>query len=147
MTKTSFLLILILGLLLVITSCKTYYIPVDSFKQQFAGLDTIKLREVTTLGPMGDQVTYKTYPIDYIKCVDKKGNPFDLKNSPSLEIRFTDNNDKRTTFYFDLISVDHTYVSGVQSRFITSIKKAIPLNTIKKFEIQDGKKKFSYVNK
>ena len=128
------------------SSCKTYYIPVDSFKQQFAGMDTSKLKEVTTRGPMGDKVKYKTFPIDFIKCVDKNGNPVELKNSPSLEIRFTDTNNKKTIFYFDLISVDETYVRGVQSRFITSIKKTIPLNTIKTIEIQDGKKKFSYVN-
>ena len=126
-------------------SCKTYYIPVDSFKQQFAGMDTSKLREVNTRGPMGDKVKYKTFPIDIIKCVDKNGNLVELQNSPSLEIRFTDTNNKKTIFYFDLISVDETYVKGVQSRFITSIKKTIPLNTIKTIEIQDGKKKFSYV--
>jgi len=108
-------------------------------------MDSSNLKEVTTRGPMGDKVKYKTFPIDFIKCVDKSGNPVELKNSPSLEIRFTDTNNKKTIFYFDLISVDETYVSGVQSRFITSIKKKIPLNTIKTIEIQDGKKKFSYV--
>lgn len=128
------------------SSCKTYYIPVDSFKQQFAGMDTSKLKEVTTRGPAGDKVRYKTFPIDFIKCVDKDGNPVELRNSPSLEIRFTDTNNKKTIFYFDLISVDETYVRGVQSRFIPSIKKTIPLSTIKTIEIQDGKKKFSYVN-
>ena len=146
MTKTILFSIVIIGLIFFMSSCKTYYIPVDSFKQQFAGMDTSKLKEVTTRGPMGDKVKYKTFPIDFIKCVDKKGNPVELKNSPSLEIRFTDNKDKKTIFYFDLISVDETYVSGVQSRFITSIKKTIPLNTIKTIEIQDGKKRFSYVN-
>lgn len=135
----------IFGLIFFLSSCKTYYIPVDSFKQQFADMDSSNLKEVTTRGPMGDKVKYKTFPIDFIKCVDKSGNPVELKNSPSLEIRFTDTNNKKTIFYFDLISVDETYVSGVQSRFITSIKKKIPLNTIKTIEIQDGKKKFSYV--
>ena len=128
------------------SSCKTYYIPVDSFKQQFAGMDTSKLKEVTTRGPAGDKVRYKTFPIDFIKCVDKDGNPVELRNNPSLEIRFTDTNNKKTIFYFDLISVDKTYVRGVQSRFITSIKKTIPLSTIKTIEIQDGKRKFNYVN-
>ena len=146
MTKTILFSIIIIGLIFFMSSCKTYYIPVDSFKQQFAGMDTSKLKEVTTRGPMGDKVKYKTFPIDFIKCVDKNGNPVELKNSPSLEIRFTDTNNKKTIFYFDLISVDETYVRGVQSRFITSIKKTIPLNTIKTIEIQDGKKKFSYVN-
>ena len=126
-------------------SCKTYYLPVDSFKQQFANIDTSKLREVTTQGPMGKEVKYKTFPIGFVKCVDKKGNPVELPISPSLEIRFTDNNNKKTIFYFDLIRVDDTYVSGVQSRIISSIKKTIPLNTIKKIEIQDGGKKYSYV--
>ena len=146
MTKTILFSVIIIGLIFFLSSCKTYYIPLDSFKQQFAGIDTSKLKEVTTRGPMGDKVKYKTFPIDFIKCVDKNGNPIELQNSPSLEIRFTDTNNKKTIFYFDLISVDETYVRGVQSRFITSIKKTIPLNTIKTIEIQDGKKKFSYVN-
>jgi len=146
MTKTILFSVIIIGLIFFLSSCKTYYIPLDSFKQQFAGMDTSKLKEVTTRGPMGDKVKYKTFPIDFIKCVDKNGNPIELQNSPSLEIRFTDTNNKKTIFYFDLISVDETYVRGVQSRFITSIKKTIPLNTIKTIEIQDGKKKFSYVN-
>jgi hypothetical protein len=145
MTKTILFSVAIFGLIFFLSSCKTYYIPVDSFKQQFADMDSSNLKEVTTRGPMGDKVKYKTFPIDFIKCVDKSGNPVELKNSPSLEIRFTDTNNKKTIFYFDLISVDETYVSGVQSRFITSIKKKIPLNTIKTIEIQDGKKKFSYV--
>ena len=146
MTKTILFSVIIIGLIFFLSSCKTYYIPLDSFKQQFAGMDTSQLKEVTTRGPMGDKVKYKTFPIDFIKCVDKNGNPVELQNSPSLEIRFTDTNNKKTIFYFDLISVDETYVRGVQSRFITSIKKTIPLNTIKIIEIQDGKKKFSYVN-
>ena len=146
MAKTILFSVIIIGLIFFLSSCKTYYIPLDSFKQQFAGIDTSKLKEVTTRGPMGDKVKYKTFPIDFIKCVDKNGNPIELQNSPSLEIRFTDTNNKKTIFYFDLISVDETYVRGVQSRFITSIKKTIPLNTIKTIEIQDGKKKFSYDN-
>ncbi len=146
MTRTILFSVVIIGLIFFMSSCKTYYIPVDSFKQQFAGMDTSKLKEVTTRGPAGDKVRYKTFPIDFIKCVDKDGNPVELRNSPSLEIRFTDTNNKKTIFYFDLISVDETYVRGVQSRFIPSIKKTIPLSTIKTIEIQDGKKKFSYVN-
>ena len=109
-------------------------------------MDTLKFRDVTTRGPMGDKVKYKTFQMDIIKCIDKNGHPVELQNSPSLEIRFTNTSNKKTIFYFDLISVNETYVSGVQSRFMTSIKKTIPLNTIKTIEIQDGKKKFSYVN-
>ena len=100
---------------------------------------------VTTKGPMGERVKYKTPPIDFIKCVDKNGLSKELINSPFLEIRFTDNNNKKTIFYFDLMSVYQNYVTGSQSRFIPSIRKTIPLNNIMTIEIQDGKKKFAYV--
>ncbi|MEP7267596.1 MAG: hypothetical protein ABI844_08200 [Saprospiraceae bacterium] len=53
---------------------------------------------------------------------------------------------KRTVFYFDRIYVSECCVEGVESRFIQSIRKAIPLKGIKKIEVQDGKKNFHYVN-
>ncbi len=75
--------------------------------------------------------------------VDKKGNSYKLTNSPSIEIRFTyGEKNKRTVFYFDRIYVNDSCVVGVQSRFISSIRKAIPLKSIIKIEIQDGKKNF-----
>jgi len=122
-----------------------YYIPVDSFKQQFAGWDSTRLRVVKTKGPYGDVVTYRSYPVDFIKCVDKDGKDMVLKNSPSIEIRFTDTDNKRTTFYFDRIFVSENAVSGVRSRFLI-MKKTIPLSTVKLIEIQDGGKKYKYVN-
>jgi len=132
-------------IIICLTSCATYYIPLDSFKEQFAGLEPSK--EVTTLGPGGDKVKYMTYPITFIKCVDKSGSAYNLKVSPSLEVRFTyGENNKRTIFYFDLIRINDTLLTGGQSRFIPSIKKTISLNSITKIEIQDGHKKFSYVN-
>jgi hypothetical protein len=61
-------------------------------------IKSVELRMVNTQGPMGDVVSYKTYPIDFIKCVDKNNYPFELRNSPSIEIRFTEKNNKRTIF-------------------------------------------------
>jgi len=145
MKTKHYLYIIALGLLFSISSCKTYYIPVDSFKQQFSGWKTARLREVTTQGPVGDIAKYDTYPIDFVQCIDKNGNPVVLTNSPALEIRFTDINNKKTIFYFDRISVNDTTVSGVRSRIISSITKTIPLNTIKLIEIQDGGKRYKYV--
>ena len=145
MKTKRYLYIIALGLLFFISSCKTYYIPVNSFKQQFSGWKTTILREVTTQGPFGDIAKYNTYPIDFVKCVDKNGNPAVLANSPALEIRFIDINNKKTTFYFDRISVNDTIVSGVQSRILSSITKTIHLNTIKLIEIQDGRKRYKYV--
>lgn len=146
MNKSFLVSLFILFLLICLNSCTTYYIPLQSFKEQFRGMDSSKLIEVTTQGPAGDKVKYKTYPIRFIKCVDKNGNPFELKNSPAIEIRFTDSSNKRTIYYFDLISVDSTHVRGSQSRFIHSIHKTIRLDKVKLIEVQDGGKKFRYVD-
>jgi len=146
MTKRLFAPVVIAGLLLSLASCKTYYIPVDSFKQQFANMDTSMYREVAIIKPVtGGKYRYKIAPIDSIKCVDKNGNPVVLKNSPAVEVRFTDSSNKRTVFYFDLLTVGPTYVTGGQSRIFTSMRKTIPLNTIKKIEVQDDKKSLHYV--
>jgi hypothetical protein len=137
------LTISLLTILVSFAACNTYRIPLDSFRQQFANKE--KSREVTTQGPIGGTVKYNTYPIDIIKCVDKKGRAVELKNSPSLEIRFTDINNKKTIFYFDLLSVDENTVSGSRSRIAPGIQKSIPISNIKKIEVQDGKKNYMYV--
>ncbi len=136
--------VLITFLLLGLTSCSTYYIPVDSFKAQFSGIDSTNLRTVFTRGPAGDIVEYRTTPINYIKCVDKNNNPIELKNSPSIEIRFTDKNDKRTIFYFDRVFLRDTLIIGDKSRFL-GLSKAISINNVKMIEIQDGHKNYKYV--
>jgi len=145
MTNTLLILILFVGMIFFFSSCKTYYIPVDSFKQQLTSIDTSNMREVTTQGPAGDRVKYKIYPIDYIHAVDKTGNPITIQNSPSIEIRFTDTSNKKTIFYFDLIRFDGVNITGRQSRFMSAFKKTIPINSVKKIEVQDGKKNFRYV--
>ncbi len=129
-----------------LASCKTYYIPLDSFKEQIKDIDSVELRTVYTRGPMGDVVEYKTYPIDNIKCVDKDNNPAELKNSPSIEIRFTEKNNKRTIFYFDQIYVQDSMIIGDGSRFM-QYQKSIPIDSLKLIEVQDGKKNFKYVDK
>jgi len=129
-----------------LSSCKAYFIPVDSFKRQFAVWDTSKFKQVKTQGPKGKVTTYKVYPIIAINCVDKHGNPVLLPNSPALEIRFTDINNKITLFYFDRIFVKGDSIQSLQPSFVSSRVKAIPLNTVKHIEIRDGGKKLKYVN-
>jgi hypothetical protein len=140
--KTGFLFLLVLGLI----SCKTYYIPVESFKEQFNGIDSTKLKIVNTRGPAGDIAQYPANPIEYIKCVDKDNNPFELKNSPSIEIRFTEQNNKRTVYYFDRVFLQDTLIIGDMSRFI-HYRKGISINNVKLIEVQDGHKNFKYVEK
>ena len=140
--KAGFLFLLFLGFI----SCKTYYIPVESFKEQFNGIDSTKLKIVNTRGPAGDIAQYPANPIEYIKCVDKDNNPFELKNSPSIEIRFTEQNNKRTVYYFDRVFLQDTLIIGDMSRFI-HYRKGISINNVKLIEVQDGHKNFKYVEK
>jgi hypothetical protein len=129
------------------TSCSTYYLTTDSLRNQFSGVDSTKLRTVTVRGPIGERYSYLANPINEIKCADKNGNLSRLANSPSIEMRVTETNGKRTIFYFDRIFVTDSTLTGIQSRFISSINKTIKLKDIKKLEIQDGKKNFDYVSK
>jgi hypothetical protein len=145
MTNTLLISALLIVLILFFTSCKTYIIPVDSFKQQLSGFDSSNMREVTTQGPVGNRVTYKTYPIDIIHAVDKTGKPVTISNSPSIEVRITDTANRKTIFYFDLIQSDGENIIARQSRFISTIKKTIPINSIKTIEVQNGRKNFRYV--
>jgi hypothetical protein len=140
--KTGLLFLIFLGLI----SCKTYYIPVESFKEQFNEIDSTKLKIVNTRGPAGDIAQYPANPIEYIKCVDKDNNPFELKNSPSIEIRFTEQNNKRTVYYFDRVFLQDTLIIGDMSRFI-HYRKGISINNVKLIEVQDGHKNFKYVEK
>jgi hypothetical protein len=102
---------------------------------------------VTVRGPIGERYNYLANPINEIECSDKNGNPSRLTNSPSIEMRVTETNGKKTIFYFDRIFVTDSTLTGIQSRFISSINKTIKLKDIKKIEIQDGKKNFVYVSK
>ncbi|MDR0507890.1 MAG: hypothetical protein LBH32_13890 [Dysgonamonadaceae bacterium] len=137
---------------LTLTSCTTYYIPVSSLREQFAGIDSTKLKTVTVEGPaligiMQTKYYYLANPVTTIQCVDKNGNPHQLVNSPSIETRFTyGQKNKKKIFYFDRIYVGNDYVYGVESRFIESIISSIPLDSITKIEIQDGHKRFKYID-
>jgi hypothetical protein len=145
----SVLTFLIIGFLF-LTSCKTYNISLESFKQQFAGIDSTKLKLVEMHGGGSVWVTeqYFANPITKIKCTDKKGNPAELDNSPAIEIRFIYGaTNKRTVFYFDRVFVSDSSVVGVQSRFIPTMRKTIPLNSITKIEVQNGGKNYKYINR
>jgi hypothetical protein len=145
MTNRLITLLLFAGIVSTAYSCKTYYIPVESFKAQLSKFSESDLREVRTMGPFAGQSTYMAYPIDTIRAVDKKGNPVNIVNSPAIEVRITDTTNKKRIFYFDLIQFDGENIVGGQSRFIPSIKRTISVGAIKKIEVQNGGKKYHYV--
>jgi hypothetical protein len=102
---------------------------------------------MTVRGPIGERYDYLANPITEVECFDKMGNSARLTNSPSIEMRITEINGKRTVFYFDRIFVTDSTLTGVKSRFAPLINKTIKLKDIRKIEIQDGKKNFNYVSK
>ncbi len=129
------------------TSCANYYISVDSLKEQFAGIDSSKLMQVGISGPLMVDVNYKANPIKTIKCTDKSGAPAQLINGPSIETRITYGYKKRrVVFYFDRVILSNGMLYGVESRYMSFITKKIPLDSIKKVEVQDGGKNFHYTS-
>jgi len=128
--------------IIILASCKTYYIPVESFKSQFKNVSPKTMQVTTTRGPLGALYVYPANQIRYIECVDKEGSPFLIENTPSIEIRFTDRNNKKTIFYFDGVYLSDTLIIGDRSRFVGA-QKTISLNNIKLIEVQDGNKNFT----
>jgi hypothetical protein len=126
---------------MLLASCTTYYIPMESFKKQLGVMDSSALKTTRITGPFGESHIYKTDTIRFIHCFDKNDRPIVLTNSPSIEIQFT-HGKKKTGFYFDRIFVTDSTVSGVQSRFMPSIQKTIELKDITKIEVRDGGKNF-----
>jgi hypothetical protein len=125
-------------------SCSTYYISIESFNKQFKEIDSLSLKMVNVIGPLGERYSYRANTIDTIDCTDDKGKLIKLVNSPSIEIRFIDKNDEHTTFYFDTIYLRDSMIVGGKSRFLPSIRDSMPITAVKLIKIQDGKKKFDY---
>lgn len=137
-------IILIISILL-FTSCSTYLIPIENFEEQFQNINASSRKEVKVRTPYyGITIKYLANTINGISCVDKNNNSVILRNSPSIEIRIIEKNGKKTIFYFDRVYLENSIVYGDKSR-IPGFEKGIPLDSILKIEIQDGKKNFKYL--
>lgn len=134
----------ILGLLF---SCKTYIIPVDSFRKQMESTKSTTMKEVEINNPLNyGSILYDANQIESLLVIDKSGNTTILKNSPSIEMRVTQKNGKKCYFYFDTAYLENDTLKAGRSRFMQSLKHQIPLDSIAKIEVQDGKKNFNYQN-
>lgn len=102
-----------LGVITFLQSCKTYSIPVSDFKRLFEGKDVSK--EYSFRGPMNIPVTYKIYPIDSIRCLDKKGNSVFVKNSRSLEIKVVDMSKQNHNIFFHSIRIIDNRLIGSET--------------------------------
>lgn len=122
---------------------KPYFMTLESFKQQFAGVVASQYKDGTAYLPAGHlhiPIFYKRNPLIQIKVTDKDNNPVVLYNGQNIEIKFTYVNakfqHKRTSMFFDTIVVTDKTVTGGQSRFMPFIKKTIQLDTVTKIEVK-----------
>ena len=135
----------IIAVLALLYSCSTYTVTPESFKKQFATVDSTSLKDVTINNPMTySTIKYKANKISYVEVVDKNGKKDVLQNSPSLEMRVTLANGKRKIVYFDTAYLQNDTLIGTASRFMPWITRKIPMDSITKIEIQEGGKKYSY---
>lgn len=131
---------------LTLSSCKTYIIPMESFRQQFFQVDSAYFNKAYPQ-LTGRKYTYLVNRWDTIHCEDKHHRPAILLNGPSIEMRLTYGPDnRRTVIYFDTMYLTDSTLSGVRSRFLPSLRSTILLNSITKIEVQDGHKQIHYIN-
>ena len=128
-------------------SCKTYTIPVDSFREQMTVPGSEKLREVEINNPTPytyKNIKYEANSLKSIVVVDNKGDKVKLENSPKLEMRITRKNGKKNILLFDTVIVENDTLKGARSRLMQNLRREIPLSDIDKIEIQDSGKVYKY---
>ncbi|WP_042491705.1 hypothetical protein [Aequorivita sublithincola] len=139
--------LLVFGTLLLIISCNTYTIPVESFREQMIGETSESIREVQISNPLFySDIKYNSNNLKRIIVTDKDGKRTYLDNSPSIEMRVTDVSGKKYNFYFDTVILENDTLKGGRSRFAKVLDRQIPMDSVVKIEVQDGGKKFEYQN-
>jgi MFS superfamily sulfate permease-like transporter len=145
--KKLLILTTFIATMLLLFSCKTYTIPIDSFREQMIKTETRNMKEVEINNPLTfHNIKYHSNNINQIIVIDKDGKKMYLKNSPSIEMRVTHVNGKKYHFYFDTVKLENDTLKGGRSRFVQGLTREIPLNDIVKIEVQDGGKKYNYQN-
>ncbi len=147
--KTKF--IYLVGILSLTLSCKTYTVPVDSFRKQMTVPGSEKMKEVEINNPTfytssnpDRNFNYQANTIKSIEVVDKKGNKVNLQNSPKLEMRITKKNGKKNILLFDTVIVENDTLKGARSRLMQNLTREIALSDVEKIEIQDSGKVYKY---
>lgn len=134
-----------MGLFSLLFSCKTYTIPVESFREQMTESGNEKMRDVEINNPTSySNLKYQANSVKSIVVVDKNGNNVEIENSPKLEMRITRKNGKRYILLFDTVIVENDTLRGARSRILQNLRREIPLDDIEKIEIQDSGKVYKY---
>ncbi|WP_405572821.1 hypothetical protein [Winogradskyella sp. Asnod2-B02-A] len=137
--------LIILGFILLLFSCKTYTIPVESFRKQMTESGNEKLRDVEINNPISYwNLKYQASSVKSIVVVDKNGNNVELENSPKLEMRITRKSGKKYILLFDTVIVENDTLKGARSRMFQNLRREIPLKDVEQIEIQDSGKVYKY---
>lgn len=137
--------VLLLGIVLLLFSCKTYTIPVQSFREQMTKPGNEKMRDVEINNPtFYSNLEYQANSVKSLIVVDKEGNNVEIENSPKLEMRITRKNGKKYILLFDTVVVENDTLKGARSRILQNLRREFPLNDIEKIEIQDSGKVYKY---
>ena len=144
-------IILLFAIMALTASCKTYTVPVDSFRTQMTATSAEGPREVQINHPVvfsasnsKQNLSYQANRVKFIQVFDKKGNQVRLENSPKLEIRITKKDGKKHILFFDTVVVENDTVKGARSRIMQRLRREIALADIEKIEIQDSGKVYKY---
>ncbi len=126
---------------LTLTSCKTYYMSSNSFKEQLQNIDPNKITDAYDfrLGLIGVALKGgKNFynGIDKIKVTDEKGNILERIVTPKTSIRMTNTNGRKLTLYFDSLFLRDSLVYGSKSHFITLPVTPMNIDSLVKIEIQ-----------
>ena len=141
--------ILTIGIFLLVLSCKTYTVSVDSFRNQMTLNGQEKYREVEIQNPVPFSYTNIKYLATNIKEIivqDKNGIDVVIQNSPKLEMRITRTNGKKYVLLFDTVLVENDTLKGARSRIFQNLTREIPMDSISEIEIQDSGKVYKYQN-
>ena len=122
--KNKWLTVAIGFMVLTLTSCKTYTIPLESFREQMKNTNAATTKAVTVGNPLAfGNIAYNANNIDRIIAVDTDGNKIVLNNSGAIEIRVTHKNGKKYLMYFDTVLLENDTLKGGRSRFVQSVKR------------------------
>ena len=130
-----------LSFLLLMTSCKTYYMTSSSLKGQLQNIDPNKIQDaydfrlgLAGVALKGGKNFYNG--IEKIKVTDKNGNYSEIIVTNRTAIRLTNSNGKRVQLYFDSMFIRDSLVYGSKSHFITLPINPLNIDSLVKIEIQ-----------
>ena len=132
--KSKKLFVLLHLLMLCIISCKTYTVAPESFKKQ-----VIESNDNTSSSFKNS--IFDAYYLEFLSVNDKEGNPFEMKNTPAVEMRVTLKNKKRKIMYLNTVRLENDSLKGHISMLL-GLKTKVAFSDITKIEIQDGGKNF-----